>query len=253
MGLGPVPIVHHLDTLVIEMTAAPSKGLAGRVIGVLTAPRATYADVAARPRWLGVLLVVLAAVILPVMALLSTEIGRQAIVDRQVQVMQSFGRQVTDAQYAQLERMAPFARYLTGAGQAIALPVTALVVSGILFAVFTGGLGANATFKQVFAVVMHSGVVTAVQTLFSTPLNYARQSLSSPTSLAAVLPLFDDGSFGAALLGSIDLFLIWWIVNLAIGLGVLYKRRTQPIATTLLIVYGAVALAIATVRTLIGA
>ena len=32
-------------------------------------------------------------------------------------------------------------------------------------------------------------------------------------------------------------FFIWWMVSLAIGLGVLYRKRTGPIATTLLAIY----------------
>src|SRR6185312_5253840 len=96
-----------------------------------------------------------------------------------------------------------------------------------------------------------SSVVTAVRALFSTPLNYARESLSSPTTLTAVLPFFADNTFAARLLGSIDLFLIWWIVSLAIGFGVLYKRRTTPIATTMLVAYAAIAVAIAGIRSLL--
>jgi hypothetical protein len=87
-----------------------------------------------------------------------------------------------------------------------------------------------------------------LRTLFATPLNYARESLASPTNLSAVLPVFEDNTFGARLLGSVDLFLIWWVVSLAIGLGVLYRRRTTPIATTMLGVYGVIALTIAAVR-----
>ena len=56
------------------------------------------------------------------------------------------------------------------------------------------------------------------------------------------LPFLDETRFSARLLGSIDLFCIWWMVSLAIGLGVLYKRRTAPIATTLLVVYAVIAL-----------
>jgi hypothetical protein len=41
-------------------------------------------------------------------------------------------------------------------------------------------------------------------------------------------------------LGAIDLFVIWWIVSLAIGLGVLDRRRTSPIATTLIVIYVAI-------------
>jgi hypothetical protein len=145
-------------------------------------------------------------------------------------------------------RMAPYSGYLVAATQVVGLPVTVTVVAGMAFGIFNGVLGDNAAFRQVFAVVMSSSVVSALRALFSTPLNYARESLSNPTTLAAVLPLFDNDTFGGRLLGSIDLFLIWWVLNLAIGFSVLYKRPTAPIATTMLAVYGAIGLTVAAVR-----
>ena len=62
------------------------------------------------------------------------------------------------------------------------------------------------------------------------PMNYLRGTLSSATNLAVLLPMIDETSFLGRLLGMVDLFIIWWLVVLAIGLGVLYRRRTQPIA-----------------------
>jgi hypothetical protein len=232
-------------------SAHRGRGLVARVGGVLTSPRATYADIAARPHWLGAMLVVMVATILPVMWLLQTEVGRRAGIDMQLEALESFGMTVTDDQYRQMERMAPYAGYFTAASQLVAFPLVTLAIAGIAFAIFNGGLGADATFRQVFAVVVFSSVVTALRTLFSTPLNYARESMSNPTSLAAALPVVGDNTFAARLLGSIDLFLIWWLVSLSIGLGVLYRRRTAPIATTMLIVYGAIALMIAAVRSML--
>jgi hypothetical protein len=240
-----------VDTLPLQSANPPARGLAARILGVLTSPRATYADVAAHPRWLGVLVVVLIATILPTAWLLSTSVGQRAVIDQQLQTMEAFGRNVTDAQLQQMERMAPYSIYFAAVSQMVFLPLVTLVIAGVAFAIFNGALGANATFRQVFAVVAFSSVLTGVRTLFSAPLNFARESLSSPTTLAAVLPFFEDNTFAARLLGSIDLFLIWWIVNLAIGLGVLYKRRTAPIATTFLVVYGAIALTIAAVRSVL--
>ena len=239
------------DTFLPPSTAVPPKGFVAAIVGVLTSPRATYSDVVARPRWLGVLLVVLLTSTAPVMLFLSSDIGQRAVIDQQLQLFESFGRTVSDAQYQQLQRMAPFSAYLTAAAQVVGLPLASLVLAGIAFAVFNGALGANATFSQVFSVVAYSSVVTGLRALFSTPLNYARETLASPTNLAAVLPFFEDTTFPGRLLGSIDLFLIWWTVNLAIGLGVLYRRRTAPIATTMLIVYGVIALAIAAVRSML--
>jgi hypothetical protein len=223
-------------------------GLAARLVGLLTAPRATYADVAARPTWFGVFLVVLSISVGSTLWILSTEVGRQAVVDQQLQTLEAFGRTVSDEEYQRMQRMAPYSGYLVAATQIVGLPVTVTAVAGIAFAIFNGVLGENAGFRQVFAVVMSSSVVSALRALFSTPLNYARESLSNPTTLAAVLPLFEDDTFGGRLFGSIDLFLIWWVINLAIGLGVLYRRRTAPIATAMLAVYGAIGLTIAAVR-----
>jgi uncharacterized membrane-anchored protein len=50
----------------------------------------------------------------------------------------------------------------------------------------------------------------------------------------------------------VDLFIIWWLVALAIGLGVLYRRRTQPIAIALLAVYACIALVVAAVMSRFG-
>ena len=49
-------------------------------------------------------------------------------------------------------------------------------------------------------------------------------------------------------LGSIDLFFVWATISLAIGLGVLYRRRTGPIAVTMLGLYVGIALVIAFFR-----
>src|SRR5216683_2602716 len=238
------------QTMTPEQTRATgSKSLPARIVGVLLAPRATYADIAARPRVVGALTFVLAVIVTATFVFLSTEVGQQASLDNQVRQMESFGRTVSDAQYQQMERMAPYARYFAAGFQLVLTPIMALIVAGVTFAIFNAVLGGDATFKQVYAVVVHSGVVLSVQTLFGLPLAYARETLSGTTNLAVFVPFLDENTFAARLLGSIDLFLIWWIVSLAIGLGVLYRKRTGTIATTLLVIYVAIGLIIAAIKT----
>ena len=90
-------------------------------------------------------------------------------------------------------------------------------------------------------------VVTLAQ-FFVLPLNYVRESISSPTTLAAFFPFLEDNTFAARFLGALDLVYVWWMVNLAIGLAVLYKRRTGPIATGLLVLNLVLALIFAAIR-----
>jgi hypothetical protein len=75
-----------------------------------------------------------------------------------------------------------------------------------------------------------------LSTLFTVPFFYARGTMTSVTTLAALAPGLPEDAFLTRLLGSLDLFLFWQLFVLSIGLGVLYKRRTQPIATALVVV-----------------
>jgi hypothetical protein len=232
-----------------EPAAVESKSLPLRAIGVLTSPRATYADVAARPRWFGILALVIVIGSIAIYTFMSTDIGKQATLDQQVRVMESFGAKMTDAMYQRLQEGAGRAAITGVLGQVFGLPIMAVIVSGILLVVFNAIMGGNALFKQVFAIVAHSAIVLTVAQLFGLPLAYARETMSGATNLAVFLPFLDDASFLARFLGSIDLFYIWWMISLSIGLGVLYKKRTAPIATSMLVVYAGIALVIAAVRT----
>jgi hypothetical protein len=239
-----------MTTPTADAATAPAKSLPARFFGVLVAPRATYADVAARPRWLGMFLLVYLITATAATALMSTEIGRNALIDQQITSQESFsGKKPTQEQIDRLEQFSHYYAYAAPVLQLFSLSIGCLVISGIGFAVFNAMMGGDASFKQVFAVVTHSGAVLATLSLFTTPLAYARESMSGTTNLAVFLPFLDDSSFVARLLGSIDLIVIWWMLSLAIGFGVLYRKRTGPIAITMLAIYLAIALVIAAIKT----
>ena len=227
-----------------ESAAAPeAKSLPARFVGVLFAPRATYAAVAAHPRWLGIFLTVFVISATASTGLLMTDVGRNAVLDQQMAA-----RPMTQAQIDAMEKIAPYFVYIAPVFQLLGLAIGSLVIAGVAFAVFNAMLGGDATFKQVFAIVAHSGVVLATLSIFTTPLAYVRETLSGTTNLAVFFPFLDETSFAAKLLGSIDLIVIWWLLSIAIGLGVLYRKRTGPIATTMFALYAAIALVIAAIK-----
>jgi hypothetical protein len=224
-------------------------GLLARAFGVVTAPRRTYAAIAAHARVVGALVLSLAIMVTGTLVFLSTEVGQQAVIDQQVQQAEAFGRPMNDAQYQQMERFAPYLGYIGAAFQVVAVVLGSLVMAGLSWLVFNALLGGDAKFKQVYAIVAHSGFVLALAPIFVLPLDYVRESLTSPTAVAVFLPFLEENTFMSRLLGTIDLFYIWWLVNLAIGLAVLYRRRTGSIAVTLLIIYVVLASIGAGVRT----
>jgi hypothetical protein len=231
----------------VQTGASPApKGLVARFIGVITAPRATYESVVAHPKWFGMLATVAVGLALLIGGFLLTKVGQEAWLDAAMN--SPFSGQVSDQQIQGMEKMAPFIGYITVAYMLVVMPIFMVIISGILYAIFNAAMGGNATFKQVFAVVVHTGPIGLLSQLFTVPLNYFRGTMSSATNLAVLLPMLDDKSFLAKLLSMIDLFLIWQLIVLSIGLAVLYRRRTQPIATALLVVYFTIAVIVAFVR-----
>ena len=222
------------------------KGLLARAVGVVVSPKATYANVAAHPRILGVLGLVLLVLVLASTTFSASPLGKELTLEQAVRLMEGFGVQVSDQMYTQMEtRIMNQRPYGAAIQPAVSFPIMAAVCAGIILAVYTALLGGDAKFKAVYAVVVHSGVLLALQTLFVYPMFYLKESMASPTSMAVFLPFLDETTFVARFIGAVDLFYLWWIVNLAIGVGVLYRRRTSPIVWTMMAVYAVIALVIA--------
>ena len=230
-----------------SVSAPPAKGLAARVIGVLLSPRDTYAAVAAHPRAVGVLAVTALLMAGVIYVFLSSELGQRVALDQQVKGMEAFGITVSDQMYAQMESRMAAGRYTGGIFWAILLPIVTAATAGILVGIFSMLMGGTGTFRQVFAIVAHSNVIIAVQQIFTTSLTFARGEMAG-ANLGVFAPMLEETSVPARFLGAIDLFYVWWSLSLAIGLGVLYRRRTGGIASSFIGLYVLVALVLAVVR-----
>lgn len=228
-------------------TSPREPGLFARLIGVVLSPRETYAAVAARPRWLGALAVVVLVTVAAQTWFVSTDVGKGLVLDQQVRAMEAFGIQVSDEMYTQMEAGIENAVYTTGASLLVFAPIVNAVTAGLIVLVFTMLLGGAGTFRQAFAIVTHSGAITALQQVLTVPLSFAAGRFAG-ANLAIFVPMLAEDSFLTLLLGAIDLFLVWWVVSLSIGVGVLYKKRTGPIVTAFLAVYLVIALILAFVR-----
>jgi hypothetical protein len=224
----------------VAADAAP-RSLLARFVGIIVSPKDTFRSVVAHPRWFGMLALTTIIVAVCAAAPMFTEAGRDAALEQQLAQVKSFGMEVNDEMYAGMRARMGIAPYTTAGSILVFAPLMAAVFSGILFAVFNAALGGEASFKQLFTVWAHASVISALGQLFTAPLNLARGAVGSATSLAVLLPMVDESSFLGRLLGMVDLFVVWWVIVLAIGLGVLYRRRTQPIAIGLFTVYAVIA------------
>ena len=222
-----------------------------RVTGVVMHPWATMAEVVRHPVFLTTWVVVLLAVMVCGGLLLSTPVGRQALVDERVRVTEALGQRVDDATYARLQANPPYSIYLTSGGRLLLTPpITVVVAAGLMM---LGRMdGASVSFVQALAIAVHATVILALQQIVATPLHYVTESLTSPTNIAGIVRTFDDGTLLARLFGAIDIFGLWWMWLLSVGLSAAVGTPWRRYLWRLLAVYVGVAAIVAVVFAVLG-
>ena len=224
----------------------PARALFARVGSLATAPRAAMSQAARLS--LGAVLTTwfLFQVLWAAAAagLLSTAVGRQALVDERVRVIESLGGSVDDPAYARLQAAPPYWVYFASGGRMLLAPPVTLAVAAGLF-LWLRRRASDVTFTACLSVSVHATAALVVQQVVATPLHLARESLTSPFNLAALLPFFDEGSAAARFMGTIEVFGLWWVVLLAVGCATLAGRRARGFVGPLLGAYAGVAAVVA--------
>ena len=195
--------------------------LTARLTGVLRAPRATCAAIAAKPRWAGALAL-------------------------------AFGQPVDDARYAAFQRASDNPVAYAALSAFARVPLLVVAVAAVVFGVLTGIRRGPGRFRQVLAIGAHAGIILALREVVAAPLSYARETLASPTTMSPFFLMLDEASAPARFFGMIDLFVVWWIAVLAIGMSVLYRRPARPLVLGFLGAYLALAAALAAVMAVMG-
>lgn len=226
---------------------------------MIRSPHATLSSVVGRPRTIDLAMLIVVVAATCSVGFLLTGVGRLAALDQTVRQLESFGATMTDTQYAELRHLQPYRPIISAATIVVGWPMMWLFAAFILRAIgnrfhapLPGTDERRVTFAQALTVVVHASSILAVRAVVATPINYARESLGGSTSLGVLLPVFGDATFAARLFGAVDLFLVWWVVLIAMGLSILYQSRTLPIARWLLGAYAAGAIALALTQALRG-
>jgi len=224
--------------------AVPNPSLPARLIGVVFSPKEAFAAVAARPKWFGALAVALLVIGAAQFVLLSSDVGKDLALEQNVKFMEALGQTIGDEQYAAMERQMEYARYTGPVATIIFTPVIMLLTAGLMHVMFGLVGGGNGTFKHVYAISAHAAIISGLQVVFTTIVTLAAGK-SAGANLAVFVPTIEDTTFAYKFLSYIDLFYVWSTFITAVGLGVLYKRRTAPIAMVLLGIYFVIAALIA--------
>ncbi len=115
--------------------------------------------------------------------------------------------------------------------------VTFVIIAAVLFFVFNVLLGGDSSYRRVFSLYCYSSLVAIPSMIVKFPLIMAKGNMNVQTSPALVLSPDSQGSFLYSVLSSFDVFTIWQVILLSIGLGVMYKFSTKKAFVAVLILW----------------
>ncbi|MBU0528669.1 YIP1 family protein [bacterium] len=115
-------------------------------------------------------------------------------------------------------------------------PVTVFFMALIALLVGNTIMGGGAKYGQLVNITAWAYMINILESIVKIPLMLNKWSLEVYTGLG-VLGIGEKGSFINSLLASIDIFAIWRIVLIAIGMGIIYNKKARPYLIAMLVTW----------------
>ncbi len=203
-----------------------------RVIGVFTAPRETFIDIARRPDWVFPLLFSIIATMLITQMLVPV-----ILADAQSSPAYQKLMERDDLSLDQLEKMQEMQKksitYFSAAGAGLMILAMSLLASAVLLFVGNILFGGKASFKTMFSVYCWSGLVGVLGYLVRLPIALSKGTMKVFFSPAVLFPPEAEHTALFSLASAFDVFLIWRIILLAIGFAAIYRFSLAKAGTIL--------------------
>lgn len=193
-----------------------------RLAAVFFDPKRAFADIADRPRWWVPFLISILVALVFVIAY-SRRIGWERYLERALESNPRTESLTAEQRQRIVEQQAGLAAAFGYAGAVVGSAVSLLVIGGVLLFASNLLLGAAATFRQMFAVACYGSLPNALAGLLGILMMFLKHpedfDLENPTAfnIGAYLDPAATPRWLVAAAGSIDLFSIWVILLLALG------------------------------------
>jgi hypothetical protein len=194
-----------------------------RVTGVFFEPTKTFADIAARPRWIVPLLLLILASVAYV-AMIGQRVGWERTIRQQIENNPQMEQMTPEQRERGVAMGLRFATVGAYTSSILGVPIMNLIVAGVLTGIVAGILSAGVKFKQVFAVVCYAGLTGVIFSILAIAVMFLKNpeefNIKNPLAFnpAAFMDPLASSKFTYSLAGSLDLFSIWTILLIATGL-----------------------------------
>jgi hypothetical protein len=198
-------------------------GEASRLTGVFFEPAKTFEDVAARPGfWVPLILIMVFS--MSYMVLFGQHVGFERMMRHQLETSSRAAQLSPEQREQQIQIGAKYAPVATYAAILVGVPLGSLIWAAVLLGIVKGMMSAQVRLKQVFAIICYSGmpglimVLLAIAVMFMKPpddFNLQNPLVFNP---GAFMDPTTSSKFLYSLASSLDLFRLWQLVLIGIGL-----------------------------------
>jgi hypothetical protein len=206
-----------------EEPQAKGLGEGSRLTGVFFEPAKTFEDVAARPGfWAPLILVIVVSLVY--MALFGQHVGWERMIRHQTETSARAAQQPPEQREAGIQmavKIAPIAGYV---GVLVGIPLVWLIWSAVLLGIVKGMMSAQVRLKQVFAILCYAGLPGVIMALLAIAVMFMKPpddfNLQNPLVFnpGAFMDPLTTSKFLYSLASALDLFRLWTLVLVAIGL-----------------------------------
>lgn len=217
------------EVVTVAEQAEEKKPMSGgqKMWGIFSDPRRTFSSLSEKPTW--ILPVIVLIVIAMISSVLVTPFRMQEAIEK-IDQNPRLSAQQKEEIFDRMEeqRAKPVMKLISYIIAPIAaIFVIVFIVSGLFYLGINVLLGGEASFKKVLSVYCWSGLVTIPGFIVKTPLMLVKKSSQIHTSLAALMPSGSEENLLFKILTHTDIFVIWEIWLISIGLAIVYKFSTK--------------------------
>ena len=187
------------------------------ILDIYFAPSKVFTASKEKPRWILPLVIVLVVVALT--AVLTVNLAREEITMRQEEVMRERGLSEEQMEQARQFTQGPVAAISGGLSAAI-FTVILLLVFTVVTNLFVPLFGGESGFKKIFSVICFSSLVVVPSAILKLIMIGITKSPYVTTSLAMFATALGRDSFAYQLLAGFDVFIIWEMILVSIGINI---------------------------------
>ena len=218
----------------------PAQSFPERLLGIFISPAETLADVARKPGFLAPLIAVVIAAIAVTETML-WKIGMERIVRMSIEQSSRASSMSPDQMDQAVRQGARIGAIFAHIGGIVVPPIALLIIAGLGLLIVNLIFGAQTKFKKVFSLICYANLVSLLGSLmavavilFGDPDHFNAQN-PVPSNVGFFLNPREVSKPLYSLASSADIFTIWLLILIAVGLAEGTGRKVKPL--TIFLVY----------------